>query len=212
MIITKIQRLRGKKSRYSIYLDGSQALELSDGTIGKFGLRQGNDIDDATLTKLTEAETEIQAKNVAINYLSYRQRSSREILEHLAKKGFNKNIGEKIIRDLQSIGMINDIEFARLFVRDRLKRKPAGRALLRQQLLAKGISRQVSDQVLGELVSPQYQHDAALELAKRKLRLAHRSLFKLDEEKRKKRLIDFLLRRGFSYEITLKTIRSTLGN
>ncbi len=211
MIITKIQRLGGRKPHYRVSLEGSQPLELSDWTIGKFGLRKGDDLDDAAVEKIIEAETETRAKSVAVNYLSYRQRSSKEIRDHLMRKGFERELCDKIINNLQSTGMINDREFARSFVKDRLLRKPAGFALFRQQLAAKGIAPDAAEQVLEELVSPQYQQKAALELVKRRMRLAHHSLSKLDAEKRKKRLVDFLLRRGFSYDVTVKTIRATLG-
>jgi SOS response regulatory protein OraA/RecX len=108
--------------------------------------------------------------------------------------------------------MVNDLEFARAFVRDRLKRKPTGQALLRMQLLAKGITSSMADMVLAELISPQSQQTSALQAAKRKIQLTKYSKRNLDEEKRKKRLLDFLLRRGFSYEIALKTIRTTLDH
>ncbi len=212
MIITKIQRLRGRKPHYRISLEGEQSLELSDWTIGKFGLRKGDDIDDEGVAKIKEAEAETRAKNIAVNYLSYRRRSSKEIRDHLVRKGFDRETCEKVIRDLQTAAMIHDREFARTFVRDRLQRKFVGIALLRQQLLAKGIAMREADEILAELVSPQHQQKAAAELIKRRMRSTQGSMSRLDEEKRKKRLIDFLLRRGFSYDITMKTIRATLGN
>jgi SOS response regulatory protein OraA/RecX len=67
----------------------------------------------------------------------------------------------------------------------------------------------MADEVIAELVSPQKQQTAALQAAKRKMQLSKKDL---DAEKRKKRLLDFLLRRGFSYDIALKTIRTTLGH
>lgn len=212
MIITKIQQLRGKKSRYSIYLDGSPSLELSDWTIGKYGIRKGDDLSDNSIAKILSTETETRAKNIAINYLSYRKRSSQEVIDHLIKKKFDRVCAEKIVRDLQSAGIINDLEFAHVFIRDRLKRKLIGQAQLRQQLLTKGITSDIADKLLGELISPNSQQTAALELAKRKFRLLHRSVSKLNSEKKKKRILSLLLRRGFSYEIAIKAVRNTIGN
>jgi regulatory protein len=212
LIITRIQRLRGRKSQYRISFEGSRALELSDWTIGKFGLRKGDDIDDATLAKVAKSESETRAKNIAVNYLSYRKRSAKEIRDHLIRKGIDRESSEKVVRDLQSAGILDDREFAHSFIKDRLLRKPAGLALLRRQLTAKGIASETAEEILEELVSPQLQQKAAMELVRRRLQLARRSLSGLDEDKRKKRLIDFLLRRGFSYEVTMKTIRATLGN
>jgi regulatory protein len=210
LIITKIKRLRGRRQRYSVHLDGVPALELSDWTIGKCGLRTGDDLDESTVDKIKSTEAETQAKNIAINYLSYRQRSSKEIIDHLVKKGFTRECAEDVARQLQSAQMVNDLEFARVFVRDRVKRKPTGRALLRMQLIAKGIASSMTDMVLAELISPQSQQASALQAAKRKLQVTKYSKRNLDEEKRKKHLLDFLLRRGFSYEIAMKTIRTTL--
>ena len=210
MIITKIQRLRGRRVRYGVHLDGTLALELSDWTIGKFGLRTGDDIDEQTIDKIKSAESETQAKNIAINYLSYRPRSSKEVIDHLTKKGFVRECAESVAFSLQSARMIDDCEFAHAFVRDRLKRKPTGKALLRQQLLAKGITSAEADKTLEELISPQNQQDAANKAVKRKMELTRRSTKKLDAEKWKKRLLDFLLRRGFSFEIAQKAIHTIL--
>jgi regulatory protein len=212
LIITKIKRLRGKRQLYSLHLDGVPALELSDWTIGKCGLHTGDDLDELTINKIKSTEAETRAKNIAINYLSYRQRSSKEIIEHLTKKGFARDCAEDVTRQLTSVRMVNDLEFARAFVRDRLKRKPTGQALLRMQLIAKGISSSMTDMVLTELISPQSQQASAFQAAKRKIRLMHNSKRDLGEEKRKKRLLDFLLRRGFSYEIALQTIRTALDH
>jgi regulatory protein len=210
LIITKIKRIHGKRSLYSVYLDGSAAIELSDWTIGKFGLRTGDDLDEKTIDTLKTAESETRAKNIAINYISYRPRSSKEVIVHLGKKGFESGCVENITRHLQSIKMIDDDKFAHAFIRDCLKRKPMGRALLRQQLLIKGISSSMADKVLMELVSPQSQQASALRAAKRKIQLTQHLKTKIDSEKRKKRILDFLLRRGFSYEIAIKTVRTTL--
>ncbi|MGD1045911.1 MAG: RecX family transcriptional regulator [Bacteroidota bacterium] len=210
MIITKIKRIRGRRQRYSVHLDGVPVLELSDWTIGKCGLRTGDDLDEPTVDKIKSTEAETQAKNIAINYLSYRQRSSKEIIDHLTKKGFTHKCAEDVTRQLQSARMVNDLEFARAFVRDRIKRKPTGQALLRTQLLAKGITSSMTDMVLAELISPQSQQASALQAAKHKIQVTQYSKRNIDTEKRKKRLLDFLLRRGFSYEIALKTIRATL--
>ena len=52
MIITKIKKIRGKRQRYSVHLDGMPALELSDWTIGKLGLHTGEDLDEDTIDKI----------------------------------------------------------------------------------------------------------------------------------------------------------------
>jgi regulatory protein len=212
LIITKIQRLRGKRFRYSLHLDGAAALELSDWTIGKFGLRTGDDLDEQTIERIRTTEAETMAKNIAINYLSYRLRSSKEVRDHLSKKGFSSDCAETVIQHLQQLRMMDDLGFAFAFARDTLKRKPTGPALLRQKLLVKGISSSDIEAVLSELISARGQYTAAVDAVKRKMQLTRSSAKALDEIKRKKRLLDFLLRRGFSYEIALKALRTSLDS
>jgi regulatory protein len=210
LIITKIHLLRGKRFRYGVHLNGAPALELSDWTIGKFGLRTGDDLDEQTIERIKTTDAEAQAKNIAINYLSYRPRSSKEVLTHLIKKGFTDECAETVIQQLRQLKMMDDLGFAFAFARDTLKRKPTGQALLRQKLIVKGISSSDIETVLTELISPRSQYTAALQAMKRKMQLTRHSTTKMDKAKRKKRLLDFLLRRGFSYEIAVKTLRTTL--
>jgi regulatory protein len=210
LIISKIKRIRGKRGLYSVILDDGATLAVSDWTIGKCGLRAGDDLDGQTIEKIISTESETRAKNIAVNFLSYRIRSSKEIIDHLVKKRFARPCAEEVAHQLQSAGLVNDIKFAQAFVRDRLKRKPMGAALLRTQLLSKGMSSADADAVLADLLSPQNQQAAALQAAKRKIQTIRNSRRVTDEEKQKKRLLDFLLRRGFSYELALKTIRTTM--
>ncbi len=69
MVIPKIKRLRGKRQRYSVHLDGMPALELSDWTIGKLGLHTGDDLDEDTIEKIKSTDAETQAKNNAVNFI-----------------------------------------------------------------------------------------------------------------------------------------------
>jgi regulatory protein len=107
--------------------------------------------------------------------------------------------------------MVNDLEFARMFVRDRLQRKKIGAALLRQQLIQKGIARAILDMVLAELVTPEQQQHTALEAATRHAQRSHFTLRKkknspVERQKQKKRLFDFLVRRGFSLDLARQTV------
>ncbi|MEK6565113.1 MAG: regulatory protein RecX, partial [Bacteroidota bacterium] len=138
-------------------------------------------------------------------------RSSREVMVRLNQKGFPLGVAQRVVQHFESVSLVNDGEFARMFVRDKLKAKHVGRALLKQLLYAKGISRQMIDEVLGEYVTEEDQQRSASELAAKKLKLAGRSFSKLDRMKQRKRLLDFLLRKGFSSDIAIKTVKAVLA-
>jgi len=196
-----------------IEFDHAPALEVSDWTIGRFGVCTGDEIDDLKRSQIATAEAEAQAKNIAINFLSYRPRSRKEIERHLLKKGFDDSIAAHAAEKLQTLGMIDDLAFARMFVRDRLQRKKFGSALLRQHLIQKGIARAIVDMVCTELVTPDQQKQAALEAATKHRQRSRddkrKKMFSpIEAQKQKKRLFDFLIRRGFSIDLARQTVET----
>ena len=208
MLITRLTKRATKGRLFSVYIDGTHALDISDAVLLKFGLRTGDEIDEDTIQALKHAESEKQAQSTAVNYLSYRPRSSKEVFDHLVRKGFSRELAESIVRHFKSVSLIHDLEFARMFVRDRIRRKPTGRALLHRQLAAKGVDSEIIDEVLTEFVSDKDQREAAANLASKRMRLTEQSLAKLDPLKRKQRMTGYLLRHGFSNEIVQKIIQS----
>lgn len=196
---------------YSVYVDGALAFDLSDEVLTKFALRTGDRIDEQTVEKVSTAEAFFRAQRLAVNFLSYRPRSSKEVLNHMRKKGYSPDLGRKVIQHLLKFGMINDEEFARMFVRDRVKRKPVGKAWLRQALQEKGISPPLVEKVFREYISDEDQQKAAEEIALKRLRLASATFEKLDANRKRKRLLEYLLRRGFSTDIATATVRSVLS-
>jgi regulatory protein len=208
-VITKIQLLRGSRPRYRVSLDSSDQFEISDWTLGRCGLCTGDEITAEKISEILVSESELAAKNCAVNFISYRPRSSEETLVRLVRKGFEESIARRVVKQLQTIGMIDDRTFACMFTRDQIRRK-AGRNLIRQKLHLKGIDRQMTDSVLNDLIRPDEEREAARTLAARRLVLAKRSLGVLDPEKRKKRMYDFLIRKGFSFEIAQQTVQQLM--
>ncbi len=208
MIITKIIPHKKHKNRYAVYVDDASAFEVSDEVILRFGLRSGDTLDEQQVEQILTAEAQYRAQALAINYISYRPRSTKEVINHLTKKGFARELAKKVAAQLQKKNLINDSEFANMFVRDRVKRKPTGAAMLRQQLLAKGVAPNIIERALKSTITDEDQQYAAEELAAKRLRLAHTSLEKLEPAKRKRRIFEYLLRHGFSSDIATRTVRT----
>jgi regulatory protein len=211
LYITKILRKKARRPVYTVYVDGSLAFELSDEVLMKFGLKTGDRIDEQTVEKISTSEGFHRALQFAINYLSYRPRSSKEVQDHLRKKGFSPDFGRKVVQHLQKQDMVNDVEFARMFVRDRLKKKQVGKAWIRRALYEKGVSSHIVEKVFKEYISDDDQEQAAHLLAEKRLRLANATFEKLDKDRKRKRLFDYLLRRGFSPDVASKTVRTVLS-
>lgn len=208
MIITKIIRHKKQKNSYAVYVDEAFAFYLSDDVVLKFGLLTGKRIDEKTVELIASAEALDRAKKIALNFLSYRPRSSKEVIDRLRRKGFATDLAKKVVQHFQSLHMMDDTEFARMYIRDKLKGKPMGKVLMRHHLLEKGVAPQIIERALREYISEEEQQEAASQLAAKRLRLSGERLAKLDPARRRKRLTDYLLRRGFSSEVASKAVSS----
>lgn len=178
-------------------MNHSFAFGLDDETLFKLGLRVGDRLTDEEIGKILQTENKRKAKEAALNLLSYRARSEKEISQKLKGKGYSQAIIEDVITDLRRVNLLEDYEFACGWIRDRLKNRPRGVALLRQELIRKGIEKEIIEKALEEF----YPEDEEVKIASELIRKRGKRYRELDRKIARKRMTDFLLRRGFSYEV-----------
>lgn len=151
---------------------------------------------------------------LAIRFVSYRPRSEKEIRDYLAQKLLRSHttaplvLSHVLIR-LRELHYINDQEFSIWWVGQRTGRKPKGSRMIRVELARKGIAPEIIDEAVYEGMRGE---QSEVNLAKRvvsKKRDAWKYL-PLSEQKRK--LVDYLLRRGFSSEISWGVVDDILTN
>ena len=210
MLITKILKSRRERNKYEVFIDDKPGLRVSESTLAKSGLYTGKALDEQAIEQIIKADSRERARQVAVNFISYRPRSSKEILDKLARKEFSRELALEVVDQLKELNLLNDLQFARMFVRDKLLGKPMGKAMLRRKLLEKGIAFQMSERVLKEYVTEENEQEAAKTLAVRKMKMSRSRFSALDPLARQKRLIDYLLSRGFSHDIAYKTVRSII--
>jgi len=210
LIITKVERLRGSRARYAIHIDGRRAFDLAEAIVLQQRLVSGDELAGEELRKLRSLDDEWKAREIAVNYLSYRPRSKREVADHLQKKQIPRMVARATVERLEQLGLLDDREFARMFVRDRLRGKRTGAALLRQQLATRGIAPNVIAEVLAQDVTEDDLREACRALAEKRLTRNASSFSRLEPPVRRQRLLEYLLRRGFSYDTVQQTIRTLL--
>ena len=143
------------------------------------------------------------AKSQAFKHLSYRDRSKKEIAEHLEKKGHTASIVQAIIQDLENLNYINDDRFASEWSRWRIEVKNIGRKRLRHELIEKGVSTHIIESTLDTLYNFHPEQGLALACANKKLA----SLHGVEPKKKTRRLAQHLQRRGFSADIIYETLK-----
>jgi len=141
-------------------------------------------------------------KAAALRFLKIRPRSVYELKEKLEGKGFSSTEIETAVLDLMASGLLDDRAFTKSWITYRLAR-PFGFRRIIQELKNKGIDPQIIEQAVAEHEGVYSAEDTALELAQRRWQ----RLPALDPLKKKKRVMDFLLRRGFDVGIVMKVIK-----
>jgi regulatory protein len=198
--ITRLERQKRRRGRVSVFIDDEFSFGLNEETAVYFGLRPGIDIDDTLLAALHGYDLRVQAKLLAERYLATRMRSENEVRRYLSRKDIPDDVVEETIVTFRRVRLLNDEEYARAFVRDRLRLKPKASSMLRRELGAKGISREIVEAVLEE----EKPEDASIahELAAQWLSRRRTP----DNLTAKRRLAGFLQRRGFPASVIYDVI------
>lgn len=157
-------------------------------------IRKGSGLNDS------EDSAESALKYV-YKLLSYRDRSEKEVREKLLRKGFTGKVVEDTLTYFKENRFIDDRKFAEALKKDAAENKFLSRIGTRDYMINKGIPADIAD----ELLNPD---DAYMDTAQRLVEKKLRHMKGLDEQTIKKRLWGLLSRRGFSYDIAYKILRS----
>ena len=144
----------------------------------------------------------------ALTILEYRARSIDELRRKLIQKGAAKAEVEEVLVRLIDQKLLDDAEFARQFARTKITGSGASKFRIMQELRRKGVAAEVAQHALDEL-----HRDEGIEASASIGRIAEkkwRSLGKLDEPTRRRRLYAFLARRGYSPD-DIRTAMASLG-
>jgi len=203
--ITRIEPQKGNKSRVSIFIEDEFAFGLDVYLLHKHGLQAGDVLSADRVSSLLEGEQKKRVLEKAYHYLALRARSEAELAGKLRQKGYDSDHIEQVISDLKASGYLDDMEFARTFARGRLAGKPMGPRLMRQELRQRGVPQTVLDTVLREV----YDEVDLTALARNLVDKRKRRYHALTALQQKKRLADFLTRRGFDWDV-IKSVLDTL--
>lgn len=146
-----------------------------------------------------------KAFNRALNYISYRPRSVREVTEKLKLLNYSENIINEVVNKLLELRFLNDEDFALLWAESRINSKMIGKFKLKRELQLKGINSLFIENLLYELYT-EYNEE---ELAIRKLIKKYGFKNVLPEEDK---MIKFLARNGYSFQIAKQAVSQFLNN
>jgi len=153
--------------------------------------------------------------NKSLRFLSFRPRSEKEIRDYLLKprirsdkhKKISEEILDKIVAKLKKKKFINDEEFTKWWIEQRLKLRPRAWRVIKMELARKGISQEISEPIIQSL---EFRIQNDLELAKKLAEKRIKRYKDLSKRDIYQKMGRFLASKGFNYETIKKTLNLTV--
>ena len=175
----KEKKLKLKRLLKNNYLfENGLNIGLNNEIVNKYDLKKREELSHEEYLQVLE----LAALSTSYYYLAKRDYSKKEIYTKLVQKYWEKSVVLKVIKLLEELEYINDLEFAQNFVKNR----KGARKKLEYDLKLKGISSEIIKESLNY-----YESDDELE----ELSKAWDKLGAKDEQKK----IASLMRKGYSY-------------
>ncbi|HFI0114665.1 TPA: recombination regulator RecX [Streptococcus suis] len=196
MRITKIEK---KKRLYLLEVEGQENTYITEDTIVHFMLSKDKEITENELQEIRDFAQFSYGKNLALYFISFKQRTKKEVIDYLAKYEISGAPAQKIVANLEEDKWIDDKAYVEAYIRQNGLSGDKGPAMLRQKLMTKGVSKSLIDGGLAEVDFS----DLAGKVAEKLLRKYQN---KLPLRALQDKLVQGLMAKGFSYELAKQTI------
>lgn len=204
--ITGIEFQKNNKNRVNLYVDGEYLISLYAELVYKYNLSKGSEIDKEKLTDMIKSDDYEKAKIKALNSLSRAEKSEKKVREKLSRE-FDEEIIDDIVKFLKKHSFIDDERFAERIVDNNQNFKRIGRNRIKQNLYIKGINSEDIANALSNVDSEMEKENAVF--------LANKRVEKIkgnDKKNIKNKLYQYLVYKGFEYEVIMYAIEKVLGD
>lgn len=189
-------RSSNRGQQINVFVGGKLTFSLPATAVRQYQVGQA--LSTAQLNELTITDQQWRCRNVALRYLNYRPRSEAELRQRLEQRGFESTIISHVLTALKADGLVNDDAFALFWTENRQSFRPRSQRFTKMELKRKGVSGDVIDGVVASIDDDRNAYKVALAQSER---------CGADYATFRRRLGNFLLRRGFEYEVINNTVK-----
>jgi regulatory protein len=197
LTIQKIETVKRNPSKVKLVFEDSSYIVSID-TVALFSLYEGREVSEEDLSKIVLHGLFSDLQERTIGYITYSPRTEYQVRQYIQKylrkidlEIDSESLIEELIEKLKEYKYIDDRAYAELFVKSRLQNKPKSRFVLSTELFSKGIDKELSNEVLDELLPEN------IELLKKVYEKKFGDTPITFDDKKK---ISFLQRKGFSWD------------
>lgn len=138
-------------NKYKIHLENNDSINVYEDVIIKNSLLYKKEIDRELLEKIDNDNSQFDAYNKCVKYISVRIRSKHEIEEYLKKKEIEPSLIDETIDKLIKNNLLNDDIFTKAFVNDKIKFTTIGPYRIEQELKKHHIDSNIIYKYLNEI-------------------------------------------------------------
>ena len=193
----KLTVIAGRGEKVHLHIDEEYFITVDNGFLAELGVYNGMTVDCDQIESLRESISIRRAYNKAIDLLSRRDHSKKELVEKLRQKGHGE-FATAAVERLEGYGYLDDRRFAFTFADELIRLRAYGKKRVEQELYRKGVDREIISEVIEEC---DYPSDKLQELIERKY---YRYL---SDEKGVNKTVNALLRLGYTYGEIRDTIK-----
>ncbi len=135
MKIEKYKKI--KEDLYRVLLDNGEIIDIYEDVILANNLLYKSEIDQNLLDKINIENNYQLAYNISVKYIMVRLRSINEIKVYLTKKGYSKDVIDKVIEKLIKNKLLDDEIFTKAYINDKLNFTNVGKYKLISELTTK---------------------------------------------------------------------------
>ncbi|MCM3922171.1 recombination regulator RecX [Frankia sp. AiPs1] len=148
----------------------------------------------------------VVAREICLRLLAARARSRAELATALRSRGVDDDVAATVLDRLTAVGLVDDGAFAAAFVSSARTHRGLGRQALVAELRRRGVQPDVVEVATSDLAAHD-EEEMARDLVRRRLR----SMDRLPEQARVRRLLAMLMRRGYPAELAIRVVREQVG-
>jgi regulatory protein len=209
MNVAEDPRVNGRVRVRCQALGASVTLVIGASGVRAFNVRTGMVLDTVSWAALSREARVVHAQDAALRMLSTARCSRRDLERRLRKREADPTIVADALGRLDAIGLLNDDEFALAEATAQLRNVARSTGAVKRRLRQRGIDGDVADAAVKAVVEAEEVDDAArcADAAQRRAR----QLRGCDQATAQRRLVGFLMRRGFSGDLVYAAVRRTLA-
>ena len=148
-VITSIKQQKNK-NRVNVYLDDKFGFGIDLDNFVVLGLKVNQELSEKEVEEIVRKAEFQKILDQLLRFATLRPRSEKEIESYFKRKKIHISLQPDLLKRLKKLKLLDDEEFARWWVDQRIQFKSKSKRVIKQELLQKGINKNVIEDVLGE--------------------------------------------------------------